>query len=108
MHGPSFDNVRPEPDQLLQTLADYVCGPTEFTAEAYTTARHCLMDTLGCGFLALGFPNVPGTWGPIVPGATLPGGARVPGTSHHSTRCMRRSTSVHGALARLQRHVAGG
>jgi len=82
MHVSTADNIRPEPDKVLVDIADYITGPTSFTAEAYTTARHCLMDTLGCGLLALRFPECTKHLGPIVPGATLPNGARVPGTSH--------------------------
>jgi 2-methylcitrate dehydratase len=40
------------------------------------------MDTLGCGMLALGFPACTKLLGPVVPGAELRGGARVPGTRH--------------------------
>jgi 2-methylcitrate dehydratase len=75
-------NYRPAPDTLLLQLADYVLSDTTFTQEAYTTARNCLIDTLGCGLLALRFPECTKHLGPIVPGATLPNGARVPGTSH--------------------------
>ena len=75
-------NYRPSPDPLLTQIADYVLSPTTFTTEAYTTARLCLMDTLGCGLLALRFPECTKHLGPIVPGATLSHGARVPGTSH--------------------------
>ena len=75
-------NYRPTPDTLLTQIADYVLSDTTFTQEAYTTARNCLIDTLGCGLLALRFPECTKHLGPIVPGATLPNGARVPGTSH--------------------------
>ncbi len=81
MSSPS-NTTRPPPDRLLVDIADYVLGPVEFSAEAYDTARHCLMDTLGCGLLALRFPACTRHLGPIVPGATLPNGARVPGTAH--------------------------
>jgi 2-methylcitrate dehydratase len=86
MHSPSqsavSDSTRQPPDSLLVAIADYVVGPTDFTAEAYDTARNCLIDTIGCGLLALRFPECTKHLGPIVPGAMLPGGARVPGTSH--------------------------
>ena len=49
---------------------------------AYETAHYCLMDTLACGFQALDYPACTKLLGPIVPGATLSGGARVPGTSY--------------------------
>jgi 2-methylcitrate dehydratase len=74
--------VRPPPDQLLVDIADYVLAPTGFTTEAYETARHCLMDSIGCALLALKFPACVRHLGPLVPGATLTGGARVIGTAH--------------------------
>ena len=75
---------RPESDSLLQRIADYTLATDRITsAEAFDTARLCLMDTLGCGLLALAYPACVKLLGPIVPGATMPGrGARVPGTSH--------------------------
>ena len=73
-------NIRPEPDAELVAIADYVVGGKIDSAEAYDTARHCLMDTLGCGFLALRFPECAKHLGPMVPGTVVPGGARVPGT----------------------------
>ncbi|MFL7024608.1 bifunctional 2-methylcitrate dehydratase/aconitate hydratase [Enterovibrio norvegicus] len=75
-------NQRPEPDALLQTIADYVCETEIDSAEAYNTARNCLLDTLGCGLLALRFPECTKHMGPLVPGTTVRHGARVPGTSH--------------------------
>ncbi|TLF45465.1 bifunctional 2-methylcitrate dehydratase/aconitate hydratase [Halomonas urmiana] len=74
-------NVRPEYDVELQTLADYVLGFTIDSDEALQTARHCLMDTLGCGLLALRFPECTKHLGPLVEGTVVPHGARVPGTS---------------------------
>src|SRR5207302_6339623 len=76
--------ARPEPDALLQQIADYTLATDRLASdEAFDTARLCLMDTLGCGLLALAYPACVKLLGPIVPGATLPGrGARVPGTSH--------------------------
>jgi 2-methylcitrate dehydratase len=82
MHAAVTDSTRPPPDALLLDIADYVTGPTEFTAEAYNTARNCLIDTIGCGLLALKFPECARHLGPVVPGAILPGGARVPGTNY--------------------------
>jgi 2-methylcitrate dehydratase len=38
------------------------------------------MDTLGCGFLALRYPECTKHLGPIVSGTIVPNGARVPGT----------------------------
>lgn len=73
-------NIRPDPDPELVAIADYVTGHEIDGDEAYDTARHCLMDTLGCGFLALRFPECAKHLGPIVPGTVVPNGARVPGT----------------------------
>ena len=73
-------NVRPDPDDELAVIADYVTGFSIDSAEAYDTARHCLMDTLGCGFLAQRFPECAKHLGPVVPGTVVPNGARVPGT----------------------------
>ena len=73
-------NIRPEPDKLLVELADYVTDYVADSQEAIDTARYDLMDTLGCGLLALSYPECVQHLGPIVPGATLVNGARVPGT----------------------------
>ena len=72
---------RPEPDPVLVDIADYVCSGSIDSEVAFETAHYCLMDTLACGFQALDYPACTKLLGPVVPGATLPGGARVPGTS---------------------------
>ena len=74
---------RPDPDQALVNIADYILKyDVSQSREAMETARYCLMDTLGCGILALDYPACTKMLGPVVPGATMPGGARVPGTSY--------------------------
>ena len=73
-------NIRPEPDKILVELADYAASYTPDSREAIDTARHNLMDTMGCGLLALRYPDCAKHLGPVVPGATLVNGARVPGT----------------------------
>src|ERR1700677_4041736 len=73
---------RPPYDQVLVDIADYVCSYTIESELAYVTARNCLIDTLGCGLEALEFPACTKHLGPVVPGASLANGARVPGTSH--------------------------
>ena len=73
-------NTRPAPDQVLVDIADYVCDYQIDSVEAYDTARNCLMDTLGCGLLALRFPECTKLLGPQVEGTIVPHGARVPGT----------------------------
>jgi 2-methylcitrate dehydratase len=76
------DAERPAPDRLLTDIADYVLATGADSAEARRIARYCLMDTLGCGILALGYPACRKLLGPVVPGAEMKGGARVPGTAY--------------------------
>ena len=71
-----------EADRLLQEIADYALAARSDGAEAWETARYCLLDALGCGLLALGYPACSKLIGPVVPEAVLPGGARVPGTRY--------------------------
>jgi 2-methylcitrate dehydratase len=75
-----ISNVRPQPDKVLTQIADYVTRYNVTSAEAYETARYCLMDTLGCGFEALEYPACTKLLGPIVRGTVVPNGAKVPGT----------------------------
>ena len=81
-HTEADKSGRVEADRLLQEIADYTLTARIDSAEAWETARHCLLDALGCGLLALGYPACSKLIGPVVPEATLAGGARVPGTSH--------------------------
>src|SRR5919107_1187733 len=73
---------RPAPDEVLVTIAEYAKNYSISSVQAYETARCCLMDTLACGFQALKYPACTKLLGPVVPGATMSGGARVPGTSY--------------------------
>lgn len=73
-------NVRPLPDQVLVDIANYVMQYRITSTDARETARYSLMDALGCGMLALEFPECSKLLGPIVPGTFVPHGARVPGT----------------------------
>lgn len=73
--------VRPNPDQPMVDIADYVVDYSVDSKEAYDTARYMLLDSLACAMLAMKFEGCVKHLGPIVPGATLPGGALVPGTS---------------------------
>ena len=72
---------RPQPDAALTAIAHYARNFTLQSEVAYDTARYCLMDTLACGFQALKYPACRKLLGPVVPGAVMAGGARVPGTS---------------------------
>ena len=75
-----ISNVRPRPDKVLKLIADYATKHVVRSAEAYDTARYCLMDTLGCGFEALEYPACTKLLGPIDPETVTPHGAKVPGT----------------------------
>lgn len=75
-------NNRPDYDRVLQDIADYVLNYKVESAQALDTARNCLMDTLGCGLLALRFPECTKHLGPLVEGTVVPYGARVPGTCY--------------------------
>lgn len=75
-----ISNVRPDPDQVLVDIANYVADVAIESPEAWNTARLCLMDTLGCGLEALSYPACTKLMGPIVPGTLVPNGAKVPGT----------------------------
>jgi 2-methylcitrate dehydratase len=73
---------RPAPDHILTAIADYALSFEIKNKLAYETAGYCLMDTLACGFQALKYPACTKLMGPVVPGATLTNGARVPGTAY--------------------------
>jgi 2-methylcitrate dehydratase len=76
-----LSNLRPAPDKILVDLADYAADYVSTSREAIDTARYDLIDTLGCGLLALRYSECSKLLGPVVPGAMLDNGARVPGTS---------------------------
>jgi len=73
---------RPEPDAELVAIADYVSETAIDSAEAYSTARYCLMDSLACAMMALGYPACTKLLGPVVPGAEMRDGVVVPGTAY--------------------------
>ena len=103
----TISNVRPKPDQVLVDIADYVTKYKITSKEALDTARHCLIDTLGCGLEALSYPACTKLLGPIVPGTIVPNGAQgarhvVPARSGAGRVQHRRDDP----LARLQRHLA--
>jgi 2-methylcitrate dehydratase len=78
-----LDASRPDFDKVIQDIVDYVLHfDVTQSAEAMETARYCWMDTIGCGLYALNYPACTKMLGPIVPGAEIPGGARVPGMSY--------------------------
>ena len=73
--------IRPDPDQAMVDIANYVVDYQVESPEALATARYMLLDSLGCAMLAMKHPECVKHLGPLVPGASLPGGVRVPGTS---------------------------
>jgi 2-methylcitrate dehydratase len=77
-----ISNVRPRPDKVLKLIADYATKYTIKSAEAFDTARYCLMDTLGCGFEALEYPACTKLLGPVDPETVTRRGAKVPGTKY--------------------------
>jgi 2-methylcitrate dehydratase len=72
---------RPDPDQSMVDIADYVTDYRIDSDEAYNTAIYMLLDSLACAMLAMKHPECVKHLGPLVPGADLVGGARVPGTA---------------------------
>ena len=78
-----IDASRPDFDQVIQDITDYVMNyDVTQSEEAMETARYCWMDTIGCGLFALKYPACTKMLGPIVPGANMANGSRVPGTSY--------------------------
>ncbi|HMO06011.1 MAG TPA: bifunctional 2-methylcitrate dehydratase/aconitate hydratase [Kiritimatiellia bacterium] len=74
-----ISNVRPPPDDVLVKIADYIIDTKITSGEAVRTARHCLLDSLGCAVQALEYPACMKMLGPVVPGAVLANGTPVPG-----------------------------
>jgi len=73
---------RPVPDQELVDIAEYAVRHEIDSTEAYETARYCLLDSLACGMLALRYPACTKLLGPVVEGAEMPNGVRIPGTHY--------------------------
>ncbi|KAI0305720.1 2-methylcitrate dehydratase [Multifurca ochricompacta] len=74
--------VRPEPDKVVQDIADYVHNYKIESDLAWETARLCLIDTIGCGLEGLRFPECRNLLGPVVEGTVVPNGTKVPGTNY--------------------------
>ena len=66
--------IRPDPDQVLQDIADYVHNYEIMSDLAYETARLCLIDTIGCGLEGLRFKECARLMGPVVDGTIVPNG----------------------------------
>ncbi|HEY5782743.1 MAG TPA: bifunctional 2-methylcitrate dehydratase/aconitate hydratase [Lysobacter sp.] len=74
--------VRPDPDPPMVEIADYVADYRIDSKEAYDTARYMLLDSLACSALAMDHAECVRHLGPLVPGAQMKGGARVPFTAY--------------------------
>ena len=81
-HADIRSAVRPNPDQAMVDIADYVVDYRIDSDLSMTTAGYMLLDSLGCAMLAMRHPECVKHLGPLVPGATMAGGVRVPGTSY--------------------------
>ena len=91
----------------LDAVADYAARSGIEDASVIEAARESLIDALAGGFESLRDPACAALIGPLVPGALMPGGARVPGTSleldpAQAAFCLGvmlcRSASAHGEL----------
>lgn len=71
-----------ETDKIIEDITDYVLNHEITSEEAYQTAHYVLIDSIGCGILALNYPECTKLLGPNVPGTVVPNGVRVPGTSY--------------------------
>ena len=79
----NFDqNDRPEYDPVIKKIAEYVLNYNVESSDAIETAKNCLIDSIGCGLLALKFPACTKHLGPMVEGTIVPFGVRVPGTNY--------------------------
>lgn len=74
--------ARPKPDRVISDIADYVSRYRVRSKRAVETAHYCLIDSLGCAFEAMAYPDCTKLLGPIVQGTVVPNGARVPATPH--------------------------
>lgn len=55
MSSNSTQNIRPNYDDVMVKIADYVMHYNDFSEESLQTAYYCLMDSMACGLMALQF-----------------------------------------------------
>jgi len=72
--------TKPRTDGVLSQIAHYVTQHEITRGAAYEMARYCLLDSLACALDAQAHEDCTRLLGPVVPGATLASGVRVPGT----------------------------
>ena len=81
-HTTAYDSTRPPYDHVLVAITEYVFHYDVSNPKALEWARIALFDSLGCVFETLkGSQEARALIGPVVPGAVLPDGFRLPGTS---------------------------
>lgn len=83
-HG-GESTLRPEPDKVLQDIADYIHNYKIDSPLAFETARLCLIDTIGCGLEGLRFPECTKLLGPVVEGTIVPNGMQTLGLIIYSS-----------------------
>ncbi len=71
-----------EPDKILAGIADYVLQDDVIDDKTVCIAHLAFMDFLGCAFAALDEPDCQRLIRPLVPGMSVAGGARIPGTGY--------------------------
>ena len=92
----------PGTDPLLAEIADYVVRRPIESDAALDAASWSLADSLGCAMLALKFPECRQSLGPVVDGAVMSPGARVPGSGLRAgPRAGRIQHRLHDPLAGL-------
>jgi 2-methylcitrate dehydratase len=64
----------------MAAIAEYVVDYVPESEEAFRTAHYMLLDSLACAALAMEHQECRKHLGPLVPGAGMPGGSRVPFT----------------------------
>ncbi|KAH3684169.1 hypothetical protein WICPIJ_004863 [Wickerhamomyces pijperi] len=74
------ENTKPPADKVLQDISNYVHKYEITSPLAISTAKLCLLDTIGCGLAALKYDQPRNLIKPTVPGTIVPNGAKVPGT----------------------------
>lgn len=73
-HHSAESSLRPQPDKVIQDMADYIHDFKISSPLAMETARLCLIDTIGCGLEGLRFPECSRLLGPVVEGTVVPNG----------------------------------
>lgn len=75
----TMSNNRPKPDKLLQDITTYIHSYQITSPLALTTAKFCLLDTIGCGLASLNYKQVHDIITPPFP--YVQQGTRIPGTN---------------------------